>query len=143
MSELPSVGLKDLLVAQGFTFGGSADWAIYIGARPVTPNRSLTIADTGGTEPSPRWLLDFPSAQIIVRGNEGDYKVARDKAQEVKDILLGTPSQDLNGDRWLHVNMAGEIGFIGFDDSDRPLFSLNFNLIIEPAPTPNSNRLPI
>lgn len=140
---LPSEGIKDLLVEAGFAFGGTGDWAIYIGKRPDEPKRVIAIYDSGGGSANPRWLLDYPSVQIKVRGKDGDYKVAFEQAVIIKNKLLGLPSRDLNGDRWVQVNMAGDIGFLGFDQNEQPEFVMNFNLIIEPASTPGDNRDPL
>lgn len=140
---LPSEGIKDLLVAAGFTFGGTDDWAVYIGKRPNKPTRAIAIYDSGGGTPNPRWLINYPSVQVKVRGADGDYSTAYSKAVEIKNILLGIESQDLNGDRWVHINMSGDIGYLGMDDNEHPEFVLNFSLIIEPANSPDDNRDPL
>jgi len=140
---LPSQGFKDLLVAKGFTFGGQADWAIYIGVQPVNPNRVIVITDSGGRTPDPRWLLEYPSVQVSVRGGPSDYQAAALKCKEIRQILLGLPSQDLNGDHWVSVLMAGDFAFVGFDATRQPEFVGNFNLIIEPAKGVNDNRDPL
>ena len=98
------------------------------------------ISDTGGVEPNPKWLLDFPSCQIMVRGNSSGYLDTFREAKAVKDILLGVDSQDINLDRLVSVTMNGDLGFIGRDEDMRPLFSMNFALIVEPQVVGNSNR---
>lgn len=143
MQNPPSKGIADLLVAAGFTFGGVDPWAVYIGRRPDLPKAVVTIYDSGGGTPNPRWLIDYPSVQVRVRGNVNDYEESWLKAKEIKNIILGQPSQDLNGDRWVHFNMAGDIGFLGYDQTNHPEFSLNFNLIIEPANDIGNNRDPL
>jgi len=140
---LPSEGLKLLLVAAGFPDGGATDWATYLGRRPDKPNRIVTLYDSGGGTPNPKWLIDEPSVQIKVRGKSGDYYPAFEKAQEIKRILLGAPSQDIGGDRWVNFNMAGDIGYLGLDNKDQPDFVLNFNLIIEPAAQVGDHRAPL
>lgn len=139
----PSEGIKDLLVEAGFVFAGTADWAVYIGKRPDNPERVITVYDSGGGTANPRWLLNYPSVQIRVRGQDGDYKQAYETAEAVKNKLLGLPSRDLNGDRWVQINMAGDIGFLGFNQNEQPEFVMNFNLIIEPADSPGDNRDPL
>ena len=138
MAEYPaSVGAKALLATHAATSG----YTIEIGAMPETPDKVIYIADTGGQAPNPKWLLDFPALQIVVRGAVGTYLATFVEAKAVKDILLGDPSQDLNGDRWVSITMNGDLGFIGRDEDDRPMFSMNFGLIIEPQSVTNSNRL--
>jgi len=133
----PSVGAKSLLTTHVVTSG----WTIEIGALPDSPNKLITINDTGGTIPNPKWLLDYPSVQIMVRGEINGYLATFREAKAVKDLLLGVTSQNLNGDRWVSVLMNGDMAFIGRDESERPLFSMNFSLIIEPQSVTNSNRL--
>lgn len=129
-----AVVAKDLLVAAGVgVFAATSGWSIAVGKQPDAPNTVVTVVRTGGTAPSPKWLLDFPKLQVRVRGAPGDYQGAVAKAQAVKEALLGLPSQDLSGDRWVSVTMASDINTLGWDESNRPMFSLNFSLIIEPA----------
>jgi len=129
-----AVGAKDLLVAAGVgVFAATSGWGIFIGKEPTAPHTIITAYNSGGTNPNPKFLLDFPSLQVRVRGAPNGYVAAEAKAKDVKNALLGLVSQDLNGDRWVSVTMAGDITPLGNDQQNRPMFSLNFNLIIEPA----------
>jgi len=130
----PAEGIKDLLVTAGVgVFAATSGWGIFIASEPNKPDTAITINSTGGQPSNPRFLVDFPSVQVMVRGDENGYQALWTKVKAVKDALLGLPSQDLSGDRWVAINQAGNEGFLGFDDNNRPRFSLNFNLIIEPA----------
>ena len=137
-------GMKDLLVTAGVgVFAASSGWGIYIGKGPSTPDTIISIMNVGGTNPNPKWLVDFPSLQTMVRGAENGYQAAWTKATEVKDVLLGLESTDLNGDRWDSVVMLGDIASLGFDENNRVIFSLNWQLIIEPAASGLTNRDPL
>jgi len=138
MAEYPaSVGAKSFLT----THVGISGWQIEIGAMPDKPDKVIAIYDTGGQAPNPKWLLDFPSLQVMVRGAVGTYLTTFVEAKAVKDILLGAYSQNLNGDRWVSITQNGDLGFLGRDEDERPLFSVNFALIIEPQTVTNSHRL--
>lgn len=140
MAEWPaSQGAKDLLA----THVGVSGWTVEIGAMPDEPDKVIMISDTGGLEPNPKWLLDFPSLQVMVRGAVSGYLDTFREAKAVKDLLLGLPSQDLNLDRWVSVTLASDVASIGRDENMRPLFSTNFRLILEPQLVGNSNRLPL
>lgn len=144
MNSPLTIGIKDLLEAgEVGTFGASEGWSICIGRLINNPDTIVMVKSLPGQPPNPKWLLDYPSAQVIVRGNETGYLEAHAKAQKVKNLLLGLPSQDLNGDRWVQINMAGDIADLGQDEKQRPMFSLNFQLIIEPAVSSDSNREPL
>jgi hypothetical protein len=138
-----SQGIKDILVSKGLTFGGTADWAVYIGRMPDLPVRCICVTDSGGKTPNPRWLLDYPSVQIMVRGLPGDYQAVYTKCQEIKRYFLGFPSQTVNGDKWDRILMPSDPGLVGFDQNDQPKFALNLNLTIEPAAAAGDNRSPL
>lgn len=145
---LPSVLIKDTLLQApaNMIFGGTDDWAIYVGKMPVAPLRVVTIYDAPGRAPNPRWLLDYPSVQIKVRGNVGDYNIAGPKAVEIRNRLVGKPSYDAydaSGDRIVQINGMGDVSLLEWDDNDRPIFVFNLALITEPAATPGSHRDPL
>ncbi len=138
MAEFPaSQGIKDLLTAHV----GTSGWTIEISQFPDTPDRVIMVSDTGGVEPNPKWLLDFPTVQVMVRGEVSGYLAAFREAKAVKDLLLGVPAQVLNLDRWDGITQNGDLAHIGRDKNMRPLFTLNFAIILEPQVVANSNRL--
>jgi hypothetical protein len=138
----PAVGAKTLLVAASVGSNTpSADWAIHVSKMPDRPDRVIAIFDSGGTEnPNPKWLLDYRSIAVQVRGKVSDYALAYNKALEVKDALLGLPAQTVGGDRWDGVTMISDIAFVGRNENDQPILSLNFRIIIEPADNALTNR---
>lgn len=139
----PSVGAKDLLVAAGIgVFGdATATWPIYISKMPDTRDNCIMLSDSGGLTSDPKWLLDFPDISVVVRGS--DYLEVYNKARQIKDKLLGLPNQIINGDNWSGVVQVGEIGFIGYDANDRPMFSATYRLFFEPANVAGDNREPL
>ena len=140
MSEYPaSEGAKTILTSHV----ASSGWQIEVGQMPDKPDKVIMIMDTGGRTPNPKWLVDFPSLQIMVRGPINSYTATFREAKAVKDLLLGITSQDILLDRWVSVTQNGDLGCIGRDANMRPLFSVNFALIIEPQIVANSNRLPL
>ncbi len=137
----PAQGVSDLLVAAGIgVFAATVGWGIYISKLPESPDTVVEVISSGGPPSNPAWLLDYPRVQIIIRGAKGSYQNAYVKATEVNDILLGLASQTLNGDRWIAINQSSGLAFMGYDDSNRPLLSLNYLLTIEPLTTAGTNR---
>ena len=140
MAEFPpSAILRDLLLSHVAT----SLWELNIGAMPDQPDRGIMISDTGGfIDPNPKFTLDFPSCQIMIRGNSSGYLDTYREAKAVKDLLLGVDSfTTTEGDRMVSITQNGDLGFIGRDDNMRPLFIINFALIIEPQVVANSNRI--
>lgn len=132
----PAVGVKDLLVAAAVgTFASASGWSISIGRLPTSPDTSIACVDTGGASPFPHLAVNFPSVQVLIRGNAGDYIGAHDKGRAVIDALLGAGYQTLNTDKWEGITQIGDLAFIGYDEKNRPMFSANFSINIEPAST--------
>ena len=124
------------------THVSGSGWQTEIGAMPKTPDDVIMISDTGGLDPNPKWLLDFPTIQIMVRGAVNGYLATVREAKAVKDLILGIDAFTTSeGDRWVSATMNGDLGFIGRDENARPLFTMNFALIIEPQASGNTNRL--
>jgi hypothetical protein len=97
----------------------------------MAPNTVITIYDTGGSAPNPKWTLDFPSLQVRVRGAKGGYVAAYEKINRIKDELLGLTPQVIAGDSWRSVTVQGDIISLGYDNEERPLLVLNVELIVE------------
>ena len=86
----PAVGIKDLLETESVgTFAALTGFGIFIGKQPDANDTSIVITNTGGEAPNPKFLLDFPSVQVMVRGAKGGYQAAFAKAVAVQDALLG------------------------------------------------------
>ena len=129
-----SVDCKDLLVTAGIgVFGATSGWGIYISREPDLPNSVVTVFDVGGLTPNPAWLLDYPSVQIRVRGNPNDYIKTSDKAQDVKNALLGLTPQIVNGSNIRGITAIGDIAFLNYDESSRPIFTQNWRFTVQPA----------
>ncbi len=144
---IPSVDAKALLLARGVGDADpTADWGIHVSFLPPEPSRVIAIFDTGGTGegPNPKWLLDYRTIQVLVRGGVNDYVAAYTIAQAVKDALLGMTAQVVeSGDRWDGVTGVGDIMFLARDDNQNPTLSINFRIIIEPLTNALTNREPL
>lgn len=145
-SALISEGIKDILVAAGVgifepDYSGTG-WCIAISRTRNEPNTFIAIYDHGGQAPEPGLDVDYPSIQIVVRGEPDGYKNAMSKCRAIKDVLLGRPSETRSGDVWASITMPTDVIPLGYDDNERPEFSLNFNLIVHQGDLSNSHRSP-
>ena len=132
-----AIFLRDQAVGN---LGGTLDWAIRIGKEPTSPDRSITLYDTGG-DPNPKFLLDQSTIQIRIRGAKQDYQITYLKALDIKNQLLSFPKQIVNGTLYIGIWPMGDIVYIGHDDNDRPLFTSNWRLGSEPTQaSPETNR---
>lgn len=140
---IPSAGAKTLLAAAlvGDLTGG--EWPINVGELHDEPDAQIVLVDTGGFTPNPGWIVNYLSLQALVRGVEYGYDTAYTKARNVQEVLLGLAPQDISGDRWCGVTGIGDVTYLGKDDKNRPLFSVNFRIIMEFADSALSARDPL
>jgi hypothetical protein len=130
-----SVDIKDILVAAGLgVFAASSGWSIAIGRQPVSPDQAIAIFDSGSwLSPSAHLLIDYPSIMVSVRGAAGDYTGAYAKALAVRDKLLGLPTQTVSGTIYSGITVRADIFFMGYDETNRPEFTIDFNVTRNPA----------
>lgn len=131
----PAMDFKVFLLAQA---GLTTDYALEVSREPDAPDLCITLYDTGGADPNPAIKIDWPSLMIRVRGAAGAYAAAYAKAQAIKAALLGLPAQTINGVQYAGLWMRGDINPMGYDQSNRPSFTMNFTLCVEP--TAGANR---
>jgi hypothetical protein len=137
----PASVIKDILDAPS-SYISINGWGVYVAKEPLNPHRAITVYNSGGLQPNPKWALDYPSVQVRVRGFPNNYQESRQKAQDCKDVLLGLPPQDVNtgGDRIVSVVIRADIVDLGFDNTNRPIHTINFNLITQPSNPMVGNR---
>lgn len=116
-------------------------WGIYVGFLPGSPHTAIAIYDAPGETPNPKFALDYPAIQVTVRGTPDGYAAAFTKARAIKDLLLGMNPVTIEGVIWAGVNMLGDINSIGRDETNRPLLTMNFALILNPPATANRESL--
>lgn len=134
----------DILIGAGLCVLANASdtqWTLKVGKSTGEPDQTITMYDTGGQAPNPRWAVDFPTIQAMVRGKPNDYSATWQRARAVRDALLGIDSVTIGSDRWVSVTCPGDVGFVGYDDSQRPMLSVNFRIILEPSITGNRDPL--
>lgn len=130
----PAQDLKDKLESAGVaTFAATSGWSLRVGKEPATPDTTVTLYDTGGPDPNPKWLIEEPRVMARVRGAADDYPGAYAKAIEVRDELLGSPRETVNGTVYVGIWAEQDPSLIEYDEESRPVFTINFRLVIEPA----------
>lgn len=143
----PSIDIKDILVANGVgTLAGSSGWSIHITKMPefqsgITPHTVIGIFDTGGQNPDAKFILDFPTLNILVRGPIGDYQSAANKQEEIKETLLGIPATVVNTTKYVGIWQVGSIIFVHWDESNRPVLSSNWRIAREEASSGHRSSL--
>jgi len=127
MMNPASEDIKDLLAAESslaLTFATN----LFIAKMPIDPDLCVSVNDTGGYDPEVDYVYDRPTVQIQVRGPKGDYIVGHELAQDIGETIHGVNNQTVNATRYIGIWREGDVIALGFDDNDRPLFSINFRI---------------
>lgn len=139
-----ATGVAQILADAGLgVIASSTGWRIGVGAFIDKPDTQIICYDVGGSPSNPKWLLDYPAVQIMFRGAPQGYAAVAQKADDATDVLLGQFPRTVNGDLWDSVTMLSSSSFVGNDQNARPQFSMTMRLIVEPAPSALTNRLPL
>jgi hypothetical protein len=113
--------------------GAGSAWPIFIGSEPDgddATHNCITLYDMPGLSPNPKWLLDYP--RMLARVRALDYPTGFDKAEELKSALLGLPSQDINGIRYVGIWVVIDTYFLKADEQGRSIFVSTWRAITEP-----------
>lgn len=120
-----------LAALPGFgAFGGASGWPIYLGREPLEPVDVVTVYDTGG---SPGPLIDFRKPTVQVRVRADKYDDGWQKINEAYEALVQPVDVTVTDAVILGWVPTSEIAYIGRDDRDRPLFTVNFEIMRDGA----------
>lgn len=131
----PSQIIFDILIAAGVGVAHSVananDWHIGMARQRATPDKFITIYDTTGLPPEPALNINYPGIQIVVRSDTNNYTSTYSKSSQIRDVLLGRPSEVVLGDILTSITMPSDIISLGVDENERFEMALNFLLVIE------------
>lgn len=133
------------IIDAGTTEAGSthATWPLWLSHLPdstgmddraVALMENPGLPDLGGSTDDQGPAIERPSLQVLVRGlplNQYStaYEEAMGVARSVRAALHGfTGLSSAGGQRYVGIWHENGPGFIGFDQSKRPLFSANFRV---------------
>lgn len=122
-----TVDVKDILESSesgtGLTFGTD----LFISFEPDSPDAVVTLYDSGGWAPDAH---DYqkPTIMARVRGPKGGYATGYATARAVVDALHERNNETWNGTRYIGIWQEGDVLFLEYDDSRRPVFSVNFRV---------------
>lgn len=122
----PAIDIRAILVDDD-----SVTTPIYVGKEPASPDECITIYNTGGDQPNPKFLLDMATIQVRSRANS--YATAYNNLLEVFELLQGRAAVTKNTTRYTGIMASTSILEIGQDDNERYIHVCNFKLFVEPA----------
>ena len=123
---IPAENVKDRLIEKDILGGFRG----FVGRKQPSPDEAVTIYDTTGTTPTQYDKKDErPACQVRVRAGSYDYPAAYKKIKEIRDYLA-TASFEIS-DYNYKTYIQSEPYFLEYDDKDRPIFTMNINIIRE------------
>jgi hypothetical protein len=121
---LDEVGARLTAAGVATTSAGSTGWRlVYRGLGP-SPVRQVAVIPTGGF-PAVGLDVRSPTFQLLLRGSSGDGATLEAKA-EAAITALDQQSSAMSGWTWPDLRLQGGPHFLGWDEGQRPLYSLNF-----------------
>lgn len=124
-----SVDIKTIILTEstlGLTFASN----LFIAKEPDSPDTCVTIFDTTGFAPmltsNAAERYDYPGVQIRVRSR--DYLEGWGLIKDINDLLHGRANEEWGNTMYTLIKCAGEPAAVGWDEKDRCVFSVNYNI---------------
>ena len=130
----PAYNICEIIVAAGLATLGTD---LFYSDLPATVTGNIAgVFDTGGYPQAGNLEIDLfrPTVMIKVKGKRGDYDGAYSFMYSLLGSVNGARSTTTTDANIILVRPISDILFIGYDDDNRPEFTLNLELMR----TPNS-----
>ena len=124
----PAQDVKDILEGASSATGLEFGVDLFCFLQPDSPDQCVTIFDTGGYPNQPNYRLEMPTIQVRVRGAPKKYRDAYTIAESVREVLRETHNTSVNGTKYIGFWVMSDIFPLGYDEKNRPEFSINFRL---------------
>ena len=109
----------------------SASWAVFKGFEPDTPDKCISLFETGGNpnEQNVNTPVDRPTFQLRVRADDYGYSTGRAKIGAARTALELIGNSTLSSWRYVHVVAMSEPVSLGLDENQRPRWVQNYSAI--------------
>lgn len=129
MANSPANDIATMLANDGIATIGTD---LFVGREPDKTGQTITVFDTGADQPAePKWGRDYFTVQVRVRGTPRDYDATWTKADTVKNRLHSRPAETIDGIVYAGVWALGDLIFLTYDESERPIVVGNYRTIRE------------
>lgn len=126
----PSKDLAILLAASstGLTLGTDLFYSREPDGASIA-DKIVTVLDTPGLDPATYTTLLAPNAQVRIRGNAGEFDDSFTLAETVRNTLHAVKNTTVGGTRYIHIIATSDLNWLGYDDNNRPLWTINFRIL--------------
>lgn len=125
----PAQDIKDMIDASDAALGLTFAVNLFVSEMPESPNECVCVYDTGGFDPaSTDERYEYPTVEIMVRGERMEYTDGWSLAQDIKDVLHKLHNETWDSTRYIGIWCVGDVNHIGYDENQRPKFSINFRI---------------
>jgi len=128
----PSQDIKDLLEASSATTGLIFGSTLFVGQEPDgggVADKVVSIFDTGGGQPDTKRTLKLPTIMIKIRGDVFGYQAGYTLAELIVTTLHAVENTTVNSTRYIYIIAQSDINFLGYDKSNRPMWTINFRIM--------------
>jgi hypothetical protein len=110
--------------------------AYYPNSFPVSksaPDVCAVVKLTGGFPPSQWTGKKQPSFQILVRGKANDVAEVETRAYTLHEALMNLQNVTMGNESIVIIRAMNSAPlYIGNDDNNRPIYSMNFDCVVRP-----------
>ena len=132
----PSFDIAQMLIGDSIV---SQD-KVFVGSDPISLNATYAVVTDFGGRPNPKWLRDTYRVQVRVRGRPNNYPEAYEMVRNIRDYLLGKSPTEVGIAIYKRFIITSDIAFLGFDDNNKPVFSINFEIGVDYTDSTGTNR---
>ena len=126
----PSVDIVTIL-SQSAVAIGTFNTDLFVGEEPSgekVQDAIVTIHDTGGEGRDANVDIHHPTIMARVRGAVNGYLVAYTKSESIVTALHALHNETHGGSRYIQIFAQSDILFNGYDEKNRPIFTINFSI---------------
>jgi hypothetical protein len=98
---------------------------------PADPAVCVSVQDNVGSGPTlslKQSTSNYHYSSVNVQIRDIAYDSGYETAQKIVELLHGLHGQTISGTKYLLIRSLDDVGLLYYDENDRPVFSVNFEV---------------